>query len=83
VGRACGMHGRGEKHVQGSGDRPKGKDHLKDQGVDGKMGSKWTLGRLVWGVEWIRLAQDRDRWWALVNVVMNPQVLEPQSWLVG
>jgi hypothetical protein len=26
---------------------PKGKDHLKDQGVDGRMGSKWTLGRLV------------------------------------
>jgi hypothetical protein len=26
------------------------------------MGSKWTLGRLVGGgVEWIHLAQDRDR----------------------
>jgi hypothetical protein len=23
------------------------------------------------GVEWIRLAQDRDRWRAIVNVVMN------------
>jgi hypothetical protein len=22
---------------------------LKDQGVDGRMGSKWTLGRLVGG----------------------------------
>jgi hypothetical protein len=22
-------------------------------------------------VDWIELAQDRDRWWALVNVVMN------------
>jgi hypothetical protein len=29
---------------------PKEKGHLKDQGVDGRMGSKWTLGRLVgWG----------------------------------
>jgi len=26
------------------------------------------------GVEWIELAQDRDRWRALVNVVMNLQV---------
>jgi hypothetical protein len=26
------------------------------------------------GMEWIELAQDRDRWWALVNVVMNLQV---------
>ena len=22
-------------------------------------------------MDWIELAQDRDRWWALVNVVMN------------
>jgi hypothetical protein len=27
--------------------KPEGKDHLKDQGVDGRMGSKWPLGRLV------------------------------------
>jgi hypothetical protein len=26
------------------------------------------------GVEWIKLAQDRDRWQALVNAVMNLQV---------
>jgi hypothetical protein len=26
------------------------------------------------GMEWIGLAQDRDRWWAVVNVVMNLQV---------
>jgi hypothetical protein len=29
--------------------KPEGKDHLKDQGVDGRMGSKYTLGRLVGG----------------------------------
>jgi hypothetical protein len=59
---------------------PEGKDHLKDQGVDGRMGSKWTLGSLVGGcVEWIHLAQDRDRWLAVVNAVMNLRVLEPRS----
>jgi len=26
------------------------------------------------GMDWIDLAQDRDRWWALVNVVMNLRV---------
>jgi hypothetical protein len=50
--------------------------------MDGRMGSKWTLGRLVGGgVEWIYLAADRDRWWAVVNVVMNLRVLAPQSYV--
>jgi hypothetical protein len=33
--------------------KPEGKDNLKDRGVDGRMGSKRTLGRLVggWGVD--------------------------------
>jgi hypothetical protein len=40
--------------------KPEGKDHLKDQGVDGSMGSKWTSGRLVgsgvWsGFTWLRI----------------------------
>jgi len=25
-------------------------------------------------MDWIDLAQDRDRWWALLNAAMNPQV---------
>jgi hypothetical protein len=31
------------------------------------------------GVNWIRLAQDRDRWRAVVTAVMNLRVLVPQS----
>jgi hypothetical protein len=26
------------------------------------------------GMDWIDLAQDRDRWWTVVNTVMNIQV---------
>ena len=26
------------------------------------------------GMDWIDLAQDRERWWARVNEVMNPRV---------
>jgi hypothetical protein len=26
-------------------------------------------------LDWIHLAQDRDQWWALVNMIMNLQVL--------
>jgi hypothetical protein len=32
------------------------------------------LGEIGWeggGVEWIYLVQDSDRWWALMNMVMN------------
>jgi hypothetical protein len=32
-----------------------------------------------WGVDWIRLAQDRDRWRAVVSVVMNLRVLAPRN----
>jgi hypothetical protein len=35
------------------------------------------------GVDWIRLAQDRDRWRAVVSAVMNRRVLVPRSYLVS
>jgi hypothetical protein len=34
------------------------------------------------GVDWIRLAQDRDRLLAVASAVMNLRVLAPRSWLV-
>jgi hypothetical protein len=34
------------------------------------------------GVDWIRLAQDRDRWLAVVSAVMNLRVLAPRSYRV-
>jgi hypothetical protein len=34
------------------------------------------LGEAGWGgMDWIGMAQDRDRWPALVNVALNHQVL--------
>jgi hypothetical protein len=31
------------------------------------------------GVDWIQLAQERDRWRAVVSAVMNLRVLVPRS----
>jgi hypothetical protein len=49
-------------------------DHLGDPGVDGKIILKWIFKQRDGGMEWIEPAQDRDRWRALVNAVMNLRV---------
>jgi hypothetical protein len=43
-------------------------------------GIRKDLRDIGWGsVDWIQLAQVRDRWRALVNTVMNLLVLSPRS----
>jgi hypothetical protein len=43
-------------------------------------GIRMDLTEIGWGdVEWIQVAQDRDRWRAVVNAVMNLRVLGPRS----
>jgi hypothetical protein len=49
----------GEERKVYRGGSPKERDHLEDQGVGGKMGSEWILGRLAWwvwiGFDWLRI----------------------------
>jgi hypothetical protein len=49
------------------------RDHWEDQGIGGWTILKWILER--WdGMDWIELAQDRDKRRAPLNTVMNLRV---------
>jgi hypothetical protein len=76
---ACSTHGREEKSVQNVGGKTRRKETTRK--TEAQIGEWNQNGRLVGGggVEWIHLAQDRDRRWAVVNAVMNLRVLAPQS----
>jgi hypothetical protein len=49
-------------------------DDLEDPGVDGRIILKWIFKKWDGGVEWIDMAQDRERWRAIVSAVMNLRV---------
>jgi hypothetical protein len=62
--------------------KPEGKRPLERPRRRWEDGIKMDLREIGWGgggVEWINLAQDRDRWRAVVNAVMNLRVLAPRS----
>jgi hypothetical protein len=47
---------------------------LGDPVVDGRIILKWIFKKWDGDMDWIELAQDRDRWHALANAVMNLRV---------
>jgi len=50
-------------------------DHWGDLGVDGWIILGWIFRRWECGyMDWIGLAQDRDRWRTIVSAVMNLRV---------
>jgi hypothetical protein len=44
---------------------------LEDLGVHGRIILKCIFKKWDGGMDWIDMAQDRDRWWVLVNAVMH------------
>jgi hypothetical protein len=60
--------------------KPEGKRSLERPRRRWEDGIRMDLKEIGWGrVDWIQLAQDMDRWRALVNTVMNLRVLAPRS----
>jgi hypothetical protein len=60
--------------------KPEGKSPLGRPSRTWEDGIRMDLREIGWGggLEWIHLAQDRDRWRAVVNAVMNLRVMT--SW---
>jgi hypothetical protein len=57
--------------------KPEGKRPLERPRLRGEDGIRMDLRKIGWGgVDWFQLAEDRDRWRAVVNTVMN---LAPRS----
>jgi len=52
--------------------KPEGKRALRRPRSRGEDNMKMDLQKMrCGGMDWIYLTQDKDRWWALVNAVMN------------
>jgi len=51
------------------------RDHLEDSGVVGRIILKWIFKKWDGGHGLYSSAQNRDRWQAVVNAVMNLRVI--------
>jgi hypothetical protein len=72
MGRACSINGEKRNIYRILAGKPEGKEPL------GRSSRRWVdnikmdLREIGWdGMDWIDLAQDRDKWRAIVNTVMK------------
>jgi hypothetical protein len=75
VDGACSTYRGGERCIQDIGGGPEGRRPLGRPRRRWEDNIKMDLKEVGWeGVDWIHMAQDRDRWLAVVNAVMNLRV---------
>jgi hypothetical protein len=71
-GDACSAYGRTEGYIQGFGGETEGKRPLGRPRGRWDDNTKMDFQEVGCGrIDWIELAQDRDRWRAFVNAIMN------------
>jgi len=63
-----------ERSIPGFGGETSGNRRLERSRRRWEDNIKWDLQEMGFGMDWIGLAQDRDRRWILVNTVMNIRV---------
>jgi hypothetical protein len=63
--------GRGEVYTWFWWGNVRKRDHFEDPGVDGRIILKCIFDKWNGGLDWVGLAQDRDRRRAVVSEVMN------------
>jgi hypothetical protein len=85
MGKSCSTYGegRGEMHTEFWWGHPK-EDHLKDPGIDGRTILNCIFKKWEGSMAWMNLAQERNKWRALVTAVMNIRVsLNAENFLSG
>jgi hypothetical protein len=50
---------------------PRNRGHLEDTNVDERIILGWIFREWVGDVDWVELAQDRDRWRAVLNLTLR------------
>jgi hypothetical protein len=74
MGGACSTCGDGRGAYRVLVEKPEGRKPLGSLRSSQEDNIKMDLREVEWGRGWIDVAQDRDRWLAVVNAVMNPTI---------
>jgi hypothetical protein len=71
MGWACGKLGGGEIHARVLLRKPERKENLEALGMYGRKILKCIFKKYDGSMDWMDVAQEWDRWRALVSAVMN------------
>ena len=74
MGWACNTHGERGGTYGVLVSKPERRGHLEDPVVDGRIILKRIFEKWDGGMGWIDLAEDGERWRAVVNAAMNLRV---------